>query len=155
MADDQQTALGHYQAAERELDAALAIDANSAEAHFRRGVLSLYLAELTSDDPQLVTAVDHFRQAIAIKPDFAMAYYNLARCLDKQRQPVEAVEAMRKSLTLDPNYLPARRALGGLLMKVGRLQEAMAELEQVVEIDPNDQKARGWLEMLHRDLGTR
>ena len=132
----------------------MSIDANSAEAHFRLGVLALYWAELVNEEKRLSKAEQHFRHAITIKSDFAMAYYNLARCLDKQRKPIEAIAAMRETLKFDPNYLPARRALGGLLMKAGKLPEAVVELERVVELRPDDKQARSWLEMMRRDLSS-
>jgi tetratricopeptide (TPR) repeat protein len=132
------------------LNAALSIDADSAEAHFRLGVLKLYWSELAGDEQLLSEAEQHFREAITIKSDFAMAYYNLARCLDKQQKPAEAIAAMRETLKLDSNYFPARRALGGLLMKAGKLAEAAAELERFLEIRPNDKQARQWLDMMQR-----
>ncbi len=150
MSAGREAAQQHYLQAEQQLNAALSLDADSAEAHFRLGILMLYWAELGNDDQRLAKAEQQFRRAISIKSDFAMAYYNLARCLDKQGKSVDAIAAMRESLELEPSYLPARRALGGLLMKAGRLPEAAAELQRVLEDHPDDKQARSWLELMRR-----
>lgn len=154
-ANDSKTALVHYKIADHQLDSALSIDANSVEAHFRKGVLTLYWTKLPLETKSVSQAEQHFRKAISIKPDFPMAYFNLARCLDKQQKPVEAIAAMRASLEFDPNHLPARRGLGGLLMKAGQLEEAILQLEQVVDKQPDDQQARGWLHMMRQDVDSK
>ena len=150
---DMATALNHYQVAERQLKTALSLDSNSAEAHFRLGVVSLYMSSLNGHQEKLPEAEQWFRRAISIKSDFEMAYFDLARCLDKQKRFPEAIVEMRRTLDCNPNNIQAQRSLGGLLMKAGHLQEAMIELEKTIQLAPNDKKAREWLKMIRQDLG--
>ncbi|MDG2384687.1 MAG: tetratricopeptide repeat protein [Pirellulaceae bacterium] len=152
---DSALALSHYQDAQRHLDVAVELDANSVEAHFRRGILERYWASLEKSSERLGKAEQSFRKAISIKPDFSMAYYNLARCLDRQQRPLEAIEAMREALAFEPNDLMVRKGLGGLLMKAGKLEEAINQLEQVAKKRPEDKQVQGWLALMRQDLNSK
>ena len=82
-------------------------------------------------------AIDHFRKALALKPDFARAYYNWGTVLSNTGQPKEAIERFRQALEYDPDYLSARYNLGTELYQIGQLSEAIVQLKKAVALNPN------------------
>ncbi|MCZ6652834.1 MAG: tetratricopeptide repeat protein, partial [Planctomycetota bacterium] len=97
-----------------------------------------YLAEMDGDRELLPKAESWYRKAIAINPDFTMAYFNLADCLDKQGRLDAAVEAMRGTIRCEPNHVPCRAVLGELLMRAGRFEEAEKHLRLAIQLDPQN-----------------
>src|SRR6185295_14753142 len=75
----------------RELSQAVAIDAHYAEAWNDLGVIQRQRGKLPA-------AIDSFRRAIAEKPDFAGALYNLALVLEASHDIHGAIEQTRRVL---------------------------------------------------------
>ena len=61
---------------------------------------------------KLDTAIDAFKKAISIKPDYADAYNNLGNALQEQGKLEEAIEAYNKALSLKPDYAEAYNNMG-------------------------------------------
>lgn len=60
-------------------------------------------------------AIDQFKQAIVLKPDYANAYYNLANAYTTTNQPIQAFAAMQNVVRLiDPNSADYEKALSEL-----------------------------------------
>jgi superkiller protein 3 len=55
----------------------------------------------------------HFREAVALDPRFAQAYYNLGQALAATGAAGEAAAQWRKALEIDPQYTEAAAALRG------------------------------------------
>ena len=91
-------------------------------------------------------AIEHLRQAAAINPDCAAAYYNLGGVLVKQRSFPEAIEAYHKCLAIKPDYAEAHNNLGTALVDCGRLDEAIAEYRKALAVQPDYAAASGNLE---------
>jgi len=68
--------------------------------HFNRGMAAVEMA-VSQDDYQL--AVDEFRQALALAPDWAEARYNLGLVQEKAGNYRDAVNSLRRYLQLAPN----------------------------------------------------
>ena len=45
-----------------------------------------------------------YNKALAIKPDYAEAYYNMGNALKEQGKLEEAIEAYNKALAIKPDY---------------------------------------------------
>jgi predicted O-linked N-acetylglucosamine transferase (SPINDLY family) len=56
----------------------------------------------------LDTAVESYKQAVAIKPDYAEAYYNLGTALNSIGDKKAAIENYRQALNIKPDYAKAR-----------------------------------------------
>jgi len=56
---------------------------------------------------QLDLSVDAFNKALAIKPDYADAHYNMGLVLQEQGKLEEAIEAYNKALAIKPDYAGA------------------------------------------------
>ncbi len=88
---------------------------------------------------------DCFRRAIALDPNYALAFTSLAECSATRdlyfTTDAEAVEqadaASRKAVELDPNLAEAHSARGLALMSLERWDEAAAELLIAMDLDPS------------------
>ena len=53
---------------------------------------------------KLDEAIEAYKQALAIKPDYAEAYNNMGIALEEQGKFNEAIQAYTKALSIKPNY---------------------------------------------------
>jgi len=85
-----------------------------------------------------VEAEQCFREAIALKPNFAEPHGNLG-ILQRLKSELLAAEAsLRYAVKLKPNYIEARLNLGLTLMLLGRLRDAKACFAKVLRADPRN-----------------
>jgi hypothetical protein len=80
----------------------------------------------------------HLRRAIALRPQMAVAYYNLGIALQAQRRYAEAEAAYREYTRRAPNVPEGAAALGLLLLAQGRSDEALPILRRAVELSPGN-----------------
>jgi predicted O-linked N-acetylglucosamine transferase (SPINDLY family) len=57
---------------------------------------------------KLEEAIEAYKKAIAIKPDYADAYNNMGTALQEQNKLEETIDAYSKALAIDPNHEDAR-----------------------------------------------
>ena len=57
---------------------------------------------------KLEEAIEAYNKAIAIKPDYANAFYNMGTALQEQGKLEEAIEACNKALAIKPDHEAAR-----------------------------------------------
>jgi tetratricopeptide (TPR) repeat protein len=89
-------------------------------------------------------AVLHYRQALAIEPDFAMAHNNLANALivrDDRDDLDGAVSHLRRVLELDPDRAEAHYNLGICYQHQGRFGEAVACHQKAIALKPEHTRA--------------
>lgn len=92
----------------------------------------------------LVFAREMFERAIAVDPEFGLAYAGLADVAAllamyfpaTEPDLAEARAAAERALALDPDQAEAHAALGAVLFVSGRLDEAEAAFRRAVELDP-------------------
>jgi tetratricopeptide (TPR) repeat protein len=86
-------------------------------------------------------AVQAYRRALEIYPNFAEAYEALGTVyMDQQNWP-EAEENLKKSIELNSQFASAHTALGALYNRTERAPEAVPELERSLELNPNSWQA--------------
>jgi TolB-like protein/Tfp pilus assembly protein PilF len=115
-----------------------------------------HLAKLNESD--LSRAVDYFKEAIRIEPDFAAAYAGLSRAWSergiwggKSYIEVEAParEAARKALQIDPANSSAHTSMCMILINYDfNYSAAEEQVRRAIEIDPGSAEAHvayGWL----------
>jgi serine/threonine-protein kinase len=80
-------------------------------------------------------AISYFRVALAIRPEAAIAYYDLGEVLRFQGWLDEALGYYRKALALDPRDAKAQAGFGNLLIEMGRTDEVVDYFKQSVRSD--------------------
>ncbi|CAL1262263.1 unnamed protein product [Larinioides sclopetarius] len=82
---------------------------------------------------------DHFRKAIAINPYYAKAHYNLASLYMKRGKADVAESYFLRAIQLDPEFVPAISSLASLYAgEAGRLQDAERLYVWAIHLDPED-----------------
>jgi TolB-like protein/Flp pilus assembly protein TadD len=91
----------------------------------------------------LLEKIDLLNQAIALDPQFALAYtriaihYQFLASFGDTSAPAKSIEAAHKALAIDPQLAPAYHALGVGTYQAGRLRESLAALQKAGELDPS------------------
>jgi predicted O-linked N-acetylglucosamine transferase (SPINDLY family) len=83
-----------------------------------------------------------YRDAIALKPDHAEAYNNLAIALEELGKFDEAEASARQALSLKSDYAQAHNTLAVTLKELGRLKEAAESLRHAISLKPDYAEAR-------------
>ena len=109
---------------------ALAVTHNNAIANYNVGV------ELQSQG-KAGDAVNHYRQAIQIDPEYAEAHNNIGRLLADEGKHNEALKHFNEALKIRPKYAEAHSNLGVLLKSQGRLNEAASQLNEALKLKPD------------------
>jgi TonB family protein len=81
-------------------------------------------------------ALDAFRNAANLRPDFAGAKVGLAYALYVTGQPREATGEAERALALDKNSVDARYVLGAVQLSVGAYMNALQQAEAALKIEP-------------------
>ncbi|MHC4500178.1 MAG: tetratricopeptide repeat protein, partial [Planctomycetota bacterium] len=82
-------------------------------------------------------AIESYREAIKLKPDYRDAHQNLGLLLVEQKEPEEAVEHYNKALAIFPEDGGMHEGLGLALLEQGNIDDAVEKYEKALEIDPN------------------
>jgi len=91
-------------------------------------------------------AIEYYKFAIKLQPEFIPARYNLFAALGLRGRYEEAAEQCRVYLAANPNDADVQTTLGIMLLKQGKLDEAIESFKRALQIDPNNQKARDLLD---------
>lgn len=75
-------------------------------------------------------AIEHYRSAIALTPDYAEALNNLGSALAEVGRSAEAIPYVEQALSLDPTLSGAHLNLGTLLLADGRGERAVAAFQR-------------------------
>jgi len=81
------------------------------------------------------------RQAVAIAPDFAVAWATLSVALKEQGKFEEAVEALQRALSFEPGNADWHSNLGNLLLVWGKERRANESFETALSIRPDHEAA--------------
>jgi tetratricopeptide (TPR) repeat protein len=102
---------------------------------------------------QLDAAVRSYEQALAIKPDYAEAHYNLGFTLKELGQLEVAVKSFEQALAIKPDYAEAHYNLGNTLKELGQLEAAVKSHEKALAIKPDYAELHYNLGNTLKDLG--
>jgi len=107
-------------------------------------------------------AIDYFERAIALDPDFALAYVALSDCYQLQEDAgslnrselfAKAEPALEKAFDLDGALGPAYNSLAGMDLTKGNYAEAEANFKMSLELSPNYSRAYLWYGLFLVDMG--
>jgi tetratricopeptide (TPR) repeat protein len=103
------------------------------QAHFNLG---LAYAQLPGRDAD---ALEEYRMALRLKPDSALAHFQLGNGYHKIGRLAEAIAEYRASIEIEPDVPEVHYELAYALAQIpGRLPEALAECRRMLELKPGD-----------------
>lgn len=102
--------------------------------HFRKA------AKLSSNG-DLEKAIAELKQAIAIHPEFAMAYNELGRLYGTTGDRNRAIESFRSAVKISPNSFDAKLNLGCGLVEMKSNEEAAQTLNEAIRLNLNSVRA--------------
>ena len=73
------------------------------ELDFKQPIFRVVLGNALAANGDAKSAIDAYKVAISIRPDYENAFYNLGRVLDEDGQGTEAKLALSQALNLDPS----------------------------------------------------
>ena len=98
-------------------------------------------------------AIEAFKQAIRIKPNFAEAHYNLGLAYDKLGMYKKAIETYKRVIKIKPNFAEAHYNLGLAYTKLEMYEESIEAFKQVIKIKPDFAEAHYNLGLAYEELG--
>jgi tetratricopeptide (TPR) repeat protein len=84
----------------------------------------------------LEAAIESYKQAIKIKPDYAHAYNNMGNALEEKDELEAAIESYTQAIALKSNYAEPHSNLGAILQELGRLGVAETSVRQAIALKP-------------------
>lgn len=121
-------ALQNWEVAEKELDLLTLIKAEESILYDLRGVIAL-------GKNKVAQAATHFRKAIQLDPNNAIAWYNLSVVQRTNDSPEAAMESINKAIKLHPTLSAAYFDRARLHQQIGDLEEAMADYSSLLVLD--------------------
>ena len=92
-------------------------------------------------------AIDEYRKALRLRPNFGDIRAKLAGSLRDAGRLDEALENYEKAVADRGDFLPARIQLGFCLFKMGRVDDAVAQWNEVLKRQPDNHMAAMYLKM--------
>ena len=82
-------------------------------------------------------AIESYRQALVLQPDYVHAHNNLGNMLRELRQYGAAVQSFRTVIALQPDYAQAYNNLANALVDLGDLEGAIDHYRKTIELQPD------------------
>jgi len=100
-------------------------------------------------------AIEAFKQAIKIKPDYADAHCGLGLAYGNLGMNKEAIEAYKQAIRIKPDYANAYCGLGVVYCKLGMNKEAIEACKQAIRIKPDFADAHAGLGLTYLEIGNK
>lgn len=97
-------------------------------------------------------AIEEFKSAIELNPDYGDAYHNLGNAYRETGNNEEAIANYKKATSLNPNLWQSHQNLAARYFEEGKLDLALQELEKAIEINPQNPALYVNLGILHLQL---
>ena len=95
------------------------------------------LANALLEKSELESAIIHYRESLAIKPNVAPVQSNLGNALLRKGEVDEAIAQFQQAIHDDPRYAEADNDMGSALMKKGQFSAAISYYEKAVALKTN------------------
>ena len=90
---------------------------------------------------QFDAAIESYKQALVIKPDYADAYNNMGMALKGKGDLEAAINSFKQALNINPDYAEVYINMGATLNDKGDLGAAIDSYKQALKIQPNNADA--------------
>lgn len=137
---------GRYDEAKRHYEQALRADPVNAFAWSALAATEYHLSNYPA-------AMDHWRKALLLKPDFVEPKVGMAHLLIKEEKLREARELLVRALRRDPRNSAALLNMADINLKSGNAQEALRTARFVLTVDPQNPLAAEILAKARQALG--
>ncbi len=121
--------LGHYESAEAEYNEALQLDPNMAVTYNNLGVIYIHKENPFTSTEQGGKAINYFKKAIALKPDYAKAMVNLSVAYEEKGDFWNAIQMYYKASETDGKYVQERKQGKNAQEEIKRLEEKYGTVE--------------------------
>ncbi len=98
-------------------------------------------------------AIEAFKKAIKLQPDFARAHLGLGSAYQSSGMYREAIEAYQEAIRLEPNLFISHFSLGLSYASLGMYKEAIASYKQVIMLKPDFVSAHLMIGVTYGKLG--
>lgn len=98
-------------------------------------------------------AIDSFRRALELEPNYSDAHYNLATVLKETDHLTEALPYFQNALALNPHYVKAYNNLAETLKHKGRVRESLGYYQRALQLSAQPLIHSNYLLALHYDPG--
>ena len=102
---------------------------------------------------QLDKAVNSYKDAVTINPQYSKAHYNLGGALHEMGALDDSVRSYLKSLSIDPDYAEAHNNLGNVYRQQNLLDKAVNSYISAISINPDYVEAHYSIGLVFQDLG--
>ena len=133
-----------YELSKMVLENAKAIDSKDAATFNELGLVNLALKAKPA-------ALENFKQAVALKPDFAEAKNNLGALLNESQDYDAAIRELEGAVNAAPDFAQARLNLGNAYRGRQEFSKALSQYQQVVKLQPDLADTYYNLAVLHLD----
>ncbi len=99
---------------------------------------------------KLDEAIDHYQEALRLKPDYTEACYDLGVAFDQKGQMDEAIRYYQQAIRLKPDHANAHNNLGIDFYRQGRTAEAIHQFQEAFRLQPNHAQIRNNLALALR-----
>jgi len=86
---------------------------------------------------QFDAAINNYKKALKINPDYADAYNNMGNALKDKGDLEAAIESYKQALKIKPDYVQAYNNMGNALRKKGDSEVAIESYKQALKIKPD------------------
>ncbi len=103
---------------------------------------------------RLDEAIDYFKKAISMNPNFSESYTNLGFALENSGFPDEAMEYYQKALELDPGDYVSQANIGRIYYIKNKLEEAKKAYKAAIKLKPDYPHAHEALGVIYHKQGN-
>jgi Tfp pilus assembly protein PilF len=96
----------------------------------------LKLGDVDYDDSRYKESIISYKKAIAIKPDYAEAYYNMGKAYDKLGQHADAIASFQKAIVIKTDYADAYYNMGFAYTNLEHHSKAIAAYKMGISLNP-------------------